>query len=270
MNHSRIDAGGRFLSASFRGQGSPLVVLENGFIAESDSWKAVAEGIAGFTRVCVYDRAGRGASDAAAHPRRAADLLGDLHAIVHAREAGSGGGALLVGQSFGGLLVRLYAHRHPTDVAGLVLVDSLHEDQFETMGASFPEYHEGEPPVLSGMRAFWRGGWRQPEGNKEGIDLLDCQEQAHAIGTLGKLPLAVLTAGSYTFRSEQSFPGEVGASLQRQWVELHRRLTLLSTDVTWEVAEDSGHFMHIDRPELVVATVKALVARLRGESAPRS
>ncbi|MEI6875787.1 MAG: alpha/beta fold hydrolase, partial [Spirochaetota bacterium] len=165
MTACRIDAGGRYLSATCAGQGSPLVVLENGFIAESDSWKAVAEGISEFTRVCVYDRAGRGSSDPAPKPRNAADLVADLRAVVHSPEVGAKGKVILVGQSFGGLLVRLYAQRHPGEVAGLVLVDSMHEDQFEAMGPSFPDYRDGEPAMLTGMRAFWREGWRHPEDN---------------------------------------------------------------------------------------------------------
>src|SRR5690606_28471284 len=86
-----------------------------------------------FARVVTYDRAGLGWSDPAPGPRTAEAMVADLRALL--RAAGVPAPYVLVGQSFAGLLVRLYAYLHPSEVAGLVLVDGAHEDQYQR----FPE-----------------------------------------------------------------------------------------------------------------------------------
>lgn len=91
---------------SCSGRGVPTVVLETGLGAESDAWLPVQRDVEQFSRVCRYDRAGRGGSDPASPPRSAGDMVRDLHALLS--EAGIPGPYILVGHSFGGLLVRLY------------------------------------------------------------------------------------------------------------------------------------------------------------------
>ena len=115
-----IDIGDRRIAFASRGQGSPTVVLETGLGAESGEWAAIVRGVQTFTRVCRYDRAGRGASDCASSPRSALDMVDDLHRLLRTAEVS--GPYVLVGHSFGGLLMRLYAHRYGGDVVGLVLV----------------------------------------------------------------------------------------------------------------------------------------------------
>jgi len=123
-----IDIGGRRLALTCSGSGSPSVVLETGLGAESADWAAVQRGVEGFARVCRYDRAGRGASDPAPSPRTAADLADDLRYLLWA--GGVPAPYVLVGHSLGGLLARVFAQRYAGEVAGIVLVDSMHERQF--------------------------------------------------------------------------------------------------------------------------------------------
>jgi pimeloyl-ACP methyl ester carboxylesterase len=153
-----IDIGGRRLAFACAGEGTPVVILETGLGAESAEWAAVQDEVSKVTRVLRYDRAGRGASDAAPSPRTALDMLGDLRELL--RRTGLGGPFILVGQSFGGLLMRLFAHRHASEVAGVVLVDSMHEGQFDIFGQTFPPPFPGEPEELARVRRFWQGGWR--------------------------------------------------------------------------------------------------------------
>src|SRR5579885_1921763 len=125
-----VDIGGRRLAMAVSGRAGPTVVLETGLGADSEDWAKVQAGLDGYVRVIRYDRAGRGASDPApVSPRTARDMAEDLRLMLEA--AGEAGPFVIVGHSFGGLLARVFAEAYRDDVAGLVLVDSMQEDQFE-------------------------------------------------------------------------------------------------------------------------------------------
>ena len=117
-----IDVGGHRLHLHCTGSGSPTVVLEPGGGAMSSNLGWITPGVARDTRVCVYDRAGRGWSEAADTPQDAAQIAGDLHTLLH--RADVPGPYVLTGHSFGGLYVLAFAARYPDEVAGMVLVDS--------------------------------------------------------------------------------------------------------------------------------------------------
>ena len=167
------------------GTGGPTVVLEAGLTASAAPWSGVIPAIASFTRVVSYDRPNTtaGASDPAPVPRTAADIVTDLHALLDAADVP--GPYVLVGHSVGGLFVRLYASRYPDDVAGLVLVDSSHEDQDERRRPLVsPELFAAEQQAV--------------HANTEGIDL-DASfaqvREARAAAPLRSMPLVVLSAG---------------------------------------------------------------------------
>lgn len=254
-------ADGRRLVYLVQGEGSPTVVIEPGLGADAADWAEVQQGIAGFTRVLRYDRAGCGGSDPPPRlPRSAADLVGDLHALLHTPGLRDGP-CVLAGHSFGGLLARLYAHVHARDVAGLVLVEAMHEDQFDLLGPAFPPPAHDEGPALKAMRAFWGGGWRDPANNEEGIDLVASLDQARAAERLGALPLSVLSAGAFVGRKLFAEPD--GERLQALWGALQIRLAGLAEPVEHVVVEASGHHVQRDAPQAVVAAVRALVERIR-------
>lgn len=117
-----IDVGGHKMHLSCTGSGSPTVVLEPGAGEMSAFLGWVAPDVARETRVCVYDRAGRGWSEPAAGTQDGTRIATDLHTLLH--QAGIPGPYVLAGHSFGGLYVLNYAAQYPEDVAGLVLVDS--------------------------------------------------------------------------------------------------------------------------------------------------
>ena len=117
-----IDVGGHRLHLSCTGSGSPTVILEPGLGEASSAMAWIAPAVAGDTRVCVYDRAGRGWSDAADGPQDAVQTATDLHTLLE--RAHIPGPYVLVGHSFGGLYVLTFAATYPDQVAGLVLLDS--------------------------------------------------------------------------------------------------------------------------------------------------
>ena len=117
-----VDVGGHRLHLHCTGTGSPTVVLEPGQGGASSDLGWVAPAVARDSRVCVYDRAGRGWSDAADGPQDAARIAADLHTLLD--RAGVPGPYVLAGHSFGGLYVQTFAANYPDQVAGLVLLDS--------------------------------------------------------------------------------------------------------------------------------------------------
>jgi pimeloyl-ACP methyl ester carboxylesterase len=117
-----VDVGGRSLHVHCTGSGSPTVLLQPGAGASSSNLAWITPAVAQDTRVCVYDRAGRGWSDPANTPQDATLIADDLHTLL--QEAGIPGPYVLAGHSFGGLYSLTFAHRYPDQVAGMVLIDS--------------------------------------------------------------------------------------------------------------------------------------------------
>jgi pimeloyl-ACP methyl ester carboxylesterase len=117
-----IDVGGHRLHLNCTGSGSPTVVLQPGGGDMSSAMGWVAPAVARTTRVCVYDRAGRGWSEPAGTPQDARQIAVDLHTLLH--RGNVPGPYVLAGHSFGGLYVLTFAARYPDEVAAMVLVDS--------------------------------------------------------------------------------------------------------------------------------------------------
>jgi pimeloyl-ACP methyl ester carboxylesterase len=125
-----ISIGTHSLHLHCAGTGSPAVVFDAALGASSLSWSLVHPQVARFTRACVYDRAGFGWSEGGPMPRTAGRIADELHHLL--RQAGVPPPFVLVGHSFGGLVMRLFAARHPGEIAGLVLIEpAIPEDWVE-------------------------------------------------------------------------------------------------------------------------------------------
>lgn len=125
-----VDIGGRTLNIDCVGSGSPAVILEAGGGGFGGyGWREVQSKVAKFTTVCWYDRAGEGWSDPSPTAPSSATIVQDLHELL--RRTPVPGPYVMVGHSIGGEYVRIFTARYPSDVAGVVLVDSSHPDQRE-------------------------------------------------------------------------------------------------------------------------------------------
>ena len=266
----RIDVGGYKLTLLARGQGTPTVVIEPGTglaAVESGEWKAVCDEVAKKARVCLYDRAGLGTSDAAPmRPRTSRDIARDLHALlVNAKVPGP---YVLVGHSIGGLNVRVFADMYPDDVAGVVLVDATHPDQESKWLAALPAEMPGEHPALKKSREFLAARLSNRGDNPDGMDLIASREQVRAIGTMGDKPLAVLTH-SPEWKMVPDLPDDVLKPLEQVSQELQAGFPALSTNSSHQVAKKAGHGIHMDEPGLVVEAIFDVIEKAKSASKKR-
>jgi pimeloyl-ACP methyl ester carboxylesterase len=117
-----VDVGGHSLHLTCRGSGSPTVIFEPGAGGVSSDLVWITPAVSHDTRVCVYDRAGRGWSEPAHSRQDGAQIATDLHTLLQRGHVP--GPYVMAGHSFGGLYVLTFAARYPNEVAGMVLVDS--------------------------------------------------------------------------------------------------------------------------------------------------
>ena len=125
-NGRLVDAGGHKIHMEIMGHGTPTVIMENGAGDFSFIWNLVQPAIGKFTKAVSYDRAGYAWSEPGPMPRTGHQLCMELYTAL--QNAGIKGPYILVGQSFGGFLVRDFARYYPTEIAGMVLVEALNED----------------------------------------------------------------------------------------------------------------------------------------------
>jgi pimeloyl-ACP methyl ester carboxylesterase len=147
--------GGRRLNLYCAGAGDPTVILEAGSGNSMVTWRFVQGAVAGATRVCAYDRAGLGFSDAAARPADVRNLADDLRRLVEA--AGITRPYVLVGHSLGGEIAVYAAATAPKDVAGMVLVDPAFADQTDSLEAGLaPDNRKAIRDAMARALAFKR------------------------------------------------------------------------------------------------------------------
>jgi pimeloyl-ACP methyl ester carboxylesterase len=145
-----VDIGGRSLHL-IDGANGPPVIFESGISATCLSWTQVRAEVARFARACAYDRAWLGWSDPSTSPRTTTAIIDELHALLEAARIPRP--YILVGHSFGGMLVRAYAAKYPDHVAGLVLVDPLSASEWLNASPAHTKM------LRFGVKLSNRGAW---------------------------------------------------------------------------------------------------------------
>jgi pimeloyl-ACP methyl ester carboxylesterase len=242
--------GGRSLFLDCVGSGNPTVVLEAGFGGDSFNWQQVQPPLGRTTRTCAYDRAGLGNSVALPGVHDAREEISDLQRLLESARLDAP--YVLVGHSYGGLLARLFAHAHPKETAGLVLVDSMGRDQTRRQLAIWPRSQE---------RVLRRSVARSV---RDGVDLGAGESLAARVTSLGAIPMAVVTAGTHDNEWGRA-PARLARALDRQWATMQDELAALSSDHLHVVARHSDHFVQGSdgQPRVVIRAVQAVVRAAR-------
>jgi pimeloyl-ACP methyl ester carboxylesterase len=295
----RFDVDGHQMHIHCTGSGSPTVVVDGGNACFSLEWTPIQEALQGTTRVCIYDRAGYGWSETGPSPRDGATVAAELHKLLEA--AGEDGPFLLVGHSLGGMHVRLYAAEHPDQVAGLVLIDTAAgytvspEFQKETQSSigfyqvmrlltgsgllrvlgplggenAMPETARKLPPELQDT---YLNFVLDPRQHAAAID-----EMAHLQDTLrqtgevlqgeeplGDRPVIVLTAGQRMAPGSTPFD-ERQVPVDEAIITAQASLTALSSRGEQRLIPESGHQVHLDAQDAVVAAIIDAIEMARQE-----
>ncbi|MBV8732045.1 MAG: alpha/beta hydrolase [Acidobacteriia bacterium] len=272
-----IDIGGRSLNYSCVGEGSPTVIFESGSGGPGMGWMHAQQEVAGYTRACWYDRAGYGWSDAAPFPHPASAIAQDLHRML--RKADIAPPYVLVGFSFGGICVRVFADRFRPEVDGLVLVDSTHMDEGDPIqppgGGWLPYFPRLEPALAQVLRPVGVLRMSMPRQELTPFEprtmaesakelLYESLLEARAVRSLGDIPLIVLTAGRHRIKPPQN---PVEAREQRdweaRWIAAQRQLAQLSTHGEQRVFPEASHNLLRDRPRDVMNAIHEVVELAR-------
>jgi pimeloyl-ACP methyl ester carboxylesterase len=264
-----VDVGGHRLHVWCMGAGTPVVILETGLGGSSPDWGFVQPEAARYTRVCSYDRAGMGYSDPGPSPRTARRIANELAELV--TRSGIAGPVVLVAASSGGFDVRVLASEHTDRVAGLVLVDASHEDQaheiprlarfvpllsslgiLRLLGVSFGLSPESLAP--SGQRFAHATRFRAAGYQAAADEITHIRESASEVRNSRRtltIPVVVVT-------------GARGADAT--WRALQRDQVTLSKRGCQMVAEQSGHVVAIDQPQIIVDAIRSVVDVARGRN----
>lgn len=289
-----IDIGRNKLHLYTLGEGSPTVVLDHS-LGGIDGYFLI-EDIAKITQVCIYDRAGYGWSEPSLKPRSSKQIVEELDTLLTTAKIKPP--YILVGDSFGSYNVRLYAHKFPEKVVGMVLTDGLHEEAMLRMsftllalklffmsGFAMSMLGSGlgivrllgtvgmfelikkelrnfpDKTLQKVKRSFyhhqhWLTMWR------EMWNLDVSGRQVRQVKSLGDLPIVSIQANTFFNRSAWNFYVPIKAADQLR-EKMHTELLKLSTNCTPLQAQQSGHFVWVDEPEVIVAAIQEVIKKLK-------
>ena len=286
-----VDLGnGRSIHMECRGSGGPTVVLVAGLGERADTWMttsadpsstqgSVFPAVAGFARVCAYDRPGTATASEAGYelsrstPLGSAATVGDSAADLDRLLTASGeaGPYLLVGHSLGGPIVRLYAAAHPEEVAGFVFVDALSEDLGDGLTpAQVASFEKLNDPVSQG----------RPPGSEQSFYTASVVPLLREASAVTGVPTVILTADQWPFTAEVVKSGRASGALPKF-------VTKEFTDALWaaqleaqdtfatkypgaqHVTEtDATHYIHLDNPQLVITSIRDVIDQVRSAPSP--
>ena len=232
----KVDVGGHGLQLLIGGQGSPAVIFEGGFGTGIASWSTLQKDVAAFAQTVSYDRGGIGQSDLGPKPRSAKQIATELRAAL--QKSGVKPPYVMVGHSFGGIYIRVFADMYPREVVGLVLIDPSQE--------SFNDWLTKNQPEL--LKAAQSNIAKAGEGVRAEFAALDT---SYAQARVAKVPedLSVVLLSS---TEDESMPAEG----RKVWIEKHREWLATVPRSRHIIVEKAPHFIHAQQPAMVIDVIK--------------
>lgn len=298
--HRLVDIGGRKLNLFCSGTGSPTVVFESPSGGAGWHWFAVQPKVAANTRACVYDRAGYGFSDPAPRAADARNAVDDLHALLKA--AAVAPPYVLVGNSFGGGSVELYAWLYPAEVSGLVLVEPMHEDDnvrpdaltkgsitesegeiiafgngcaaqaakgFDPRSEAYDDCIGGADSALAGAlgqtdlkQRLTPAYWRTRQAERHAFAADRAQLRA-ARKPFGNLPVIVLARGVSPYLIPGKPQSDTNKAIEAANLALLTDVAHSSTNGEVRVVAGAGHVIQATHPDAVVTAVDDVLAKIK-------
>jgi pimeloyl-ACP methyl ester carboxylesterase len=226
-----LTVGDQNLHIEMFGESGPTIVFEAGLGNDTSTWRLVAASVAKFARVVLYDRAGLGQSMPLSKNSAitADDAAANLHKLLTAADIRPP--YILVGHSLGGLYVQMFARKYPSEVSGIVLLDSASSEA--------PSELKTRARLEPGSAAYL-----------EQAGVAESNEQLRSAGPFPDVPLTVIAATDH---------GPFFKEWEPTLMRLQQQLATLSPRANLIVAQGSGHDIQIDRPDMVIDAIRRMV-----------
>jgi pimeloyl-ACP methyl ester carboxylesterase len=273
-----VDVGGYRLHLYCSGVGGPTVILEYGLVGTYLDWFYVQPEVAKFTRVCSYDRGGYGWSDPSPKERLPSIMAEELHTLLST--AGVKPPYIIAGHSFGAFNALAFAKLFHRETAGIILIDGSHPDEsipFRwqkklwlrtmqwTMPFGLPRWREwcgGSNSDVRGIKtAITCRSQYQGSYYSHWEAFQRSAEEIRTLGTIGDIPLTVIA------RDPNRTNAQNNSTSEARWQSLQQQLTRLSTKSSYVIAQESGHAVPLQRPDVIVAVIRKMAEQARSESA---
>ncbi|MCU5533203.1 lysophospholipase [Bacillus cereus] len=214
----------------------PVIIMEAGYGDYSKTWDHIVEGMTEFGTVLTYDRAGLGKSGVSSKRRISSEMIKDLRSCLEQLQMKPP--YIFVGHSFGGINARLFATFYSEDMLGIVLVDSTPENyKKDFLPIMSPEFQEAYYKQFVHESSYEEFMFSLGEADKH------CQ-------SMRNIPLVVLAAGKKAYYSQEA---------QMKWLQLQEELLRLSSNHTFVIAKQSGHYIQKDEPQYIIDAVKWII-----------
>jgi pimeloyl-ACP methyl ester carboxylesterase len=239
----KVDVGGHNLQFLVGGQGSPAVIFEGGFGTGIASWSRVQKDVAAFAQTVSYDRAGLGQSDPGPKPRSAKQIATELHVAL--QKSGIKPPYVMVGHSFGGIYVRVFADMYPTEVVGMVLIDPSQESFNDWLTKTQPDRLKAAEANIA----------KAGEGVQAEFASVDTSYSQARVAKVPKgIPVTLLTATE---------DDSISAEARKLWIEKHKEWLATVPGGKHIVVEKASHFIQAQQPALVIEAIKQVAKQER-------
>lgn len=250
-----VDVGGYHLDVVRAGSGTPNVILVAGLGNTVDTWTQIVPSAAQLSTVVAYSRSGLGRSEPGPSKHTAKDSVLELHALL--AKLNLKPPYVLVGASYGGILVRLYTSMYPNEVAGLVLSDASHEQQVQRYGKVDPKYPAQFRTFFEEKLKSLKGA--EADETRESVRIQNARA-VEGLKPLPDIPIAVLTSMKVDPKPE--FVNQTAAG-HDAWRAMHEEWFRRSRNGLHIVTSRSGHHIQDDEPQLVIEAIRFVLDRVR-------